>query len=193
VLLPFLVRNAVVQLDQAILEAFGGLQLQGDVTVATTYEWNAVSDKDRNYTDDELVDRILVKKGGDELAASHQPDVLSGLLAKPAYERADWTIHEFHAWRHIDWRSLAGKDDVTIIRAELCSHAQARFISFPAQQLRIDRLHEGLHAIEAFGSRARRQPFNITVRTRDVTIRAGCDVDDDFSAFCHEAKYIIAR
>src|SRR5262245_20485869 len=111
-----------MQLDQTILEAFGGLQLQGHVTGATSYQWNAVSNKHRDHTDDELVDRVLVKKGGDELAAAHQPDIFTRLLAKSAYERADWTGHEFHAWRNIGWWRVTRKDDVTIVRAELSSH-----------------------------------------------------------------------
>src|SRR5260370_29617759 len=34
--------------------------------------------------------------------------------------------------------------------------------------------------------RAGRQPFEVTVRTRDVAVRACSDVDDDVSALCHE-------
>jgi hypothetical protein len=40
-------------------------------------------------------------------------------------------------------------------------------------QLRVDRPHEGAHAIETFGLGAGRQPFEVTVRTRDVAVRAG--------------------
>src|SRR5947209_7109450 len=57
-------------------------------------------------------------------------------------------------------------------------HAQAHLVGLSAKQLRVDRPHEGVHAIEAFGSGSARQPFEITVRTRDVTVRAGCDVND---------------
>src|SRR2546426_4121480 len=81
---------------------------------------------------------------------------------------------------------MTGENDVPILRVELRPHAQAHLVGLPAKQLRVDRRHEGVHAIETFGSGAGRQPFEITVRPRDVTIRAGCDVDDDVSALRHE-------
>jgi len=63
--------NAVVQLNQTILEAFNGVQIQKYVTVTPRYQWNAISDKHWSDTDEELVDRLLVKKRGDDLAATH--------------------------------------------------------------------------------------------------------------------------
>ena len=92
-----MVLNAVMELNHTILEAFKGMQLQGYVTVAPRYQWNAIPNKHWGHTDDELVDRVLVKKGGDQLAAAHQPDILARLLSKTAYERADCTVHELHA------------------------------------------------------------------------------------------------
>src|SRR5882762_11403664 len=73
-------------------------------------------------------------------------------------------------------------------RVELRPHAQAHLVGLPAKQLRVYRPHEGVHAIETFGSGAGRQPFEITVSTRDVTICAGCDVDDDVSPLRHEYR-----
>jgi len=89
--------NAVVQLNQTILEPFNGVQIQGYVTVTPRYQWNAIPNKHRGHTDYELVDRLLVEKGGDELAAAHQPDILAWLLSKTAHECADRTVHELHA------------------------------------------------------------------------------------------------
>ncbi len=54
--------NPVMELNQTIVEAFTGVQLQGHVTVTPRYKWNAVPDKYRRHTDDELVDYPLVKK-----------------------------------------------------------------------------------------------------------------------------------
>src|SRR6516225_11066329 len=88
---------------------------------------------------------------------------------------------------------MTGEDDVQSLRVELRPHAQAQLVGFPAKQLRVDRPREGVDAIETFGSRAGRQPFEITVRTRDVTIRAGCDVDDDLSALRHEYRLLRCR
>src|SRR5713226_7941152 len=83
---------------------------------------------------------------------------------------------------------MTGEDDAPKLRVERRSHAQAHLVGLPAKQLHVDRLHEGVHAIETFGSGAGRQPFEITVRTRDVTVRAGCDVDDDVSTLRHEYR-----
>src|SRR6266496_727100 len=84
---------------------------------------------------------------------------------------------------------MTGEDDVTILlRVELRPHAQAHLVGLPAEQFGIDRLHEGVHAVETGGLGARRQPFDITVRARDVAVGAGCDMDDDLSAIAHSGK-----
>jgi hypothetical protein len=107
-----MVLDAVMQLNQTLLEAFHGVQMKGHVSVTPRYQWNAIPNKHRGHTDDELVDRVLVKKGGDELAAPHQPDILARALSKTGHERADWPVHKFHAWRRAGWPRLTGEDDV---------------------------------------------------------------------------------
>ncbi len=89
--------NAVMQLNQTIPEAFNGAQIQGHVTVTPRYQWNAIPNEHWDHTDDQLVDRLLVKKGGDEVAAAHQPDILARLLSETAHEWADRAVHELHA------------------------------------------------------------------------------------------------
>src|SRR3989442_15100638 len=81
---------------------------------------------------------------------------------------------------------MTGENDGPILRVELRPHAQAHLVGLPSKQLCVYRPHEGAHAIETFGLGARRQPFEVTVRTRDVAVRAGSDVDDDVSALRHE-------
>src|SRR5437016_8887610 len=88
---------------------------------------------------------------------------------------------------------MTREDDGPTLRVELRPHARAHLVSLPAKQLRVYRPHEGVHAIEAFWRRAGRQPFEIAVRTRDVSVRAGCDVDDDFSTLRHEYRSPLAR
>jgi len=85
-----------MQLDHTILEAFNRVQLQGRVTVTPPYQWNSISDKHRHHGDHELVDRMFVKKRGDELAAAHQPNILARLLSKTAYEWTDLIVHKLH-------------------------------------------------------------------------------------------------
>src|SRR3982751_2313550 len=88
---------------------------------------------------------------------------------------------------------MTGEDDGPAPRVELRPHAQAHLVGLPAKQLRVDRPHEGVHAIETFGSGAGRQPFEIAVSTRDVTVCAGSDVDDDVSALRHEYRSLLAK
>src|SRR5690242_8104149 len=185
--------NAVMQLHQTVVEAFNGVQLQRHVTVTPRYQRNAIPNKHRGHTDDELVDHVLVKTGGDELAAAHQPDILARLLSKTAHEWAECPAHELHAGRGVGWWRVTGEDDVPILRVELCPHAEGRVVGFPAQQHRVDRPHERVHAVEAGGSRAGRQPFEITVRPCDVTVRAGSDMDDDLSPLRHEYRSPVAN
>src|SRR5256885_8014632 len=89
--------ETVVQLDETVLEALDTVKLHRYVTVASRDERNAVPDEDRHDADDELVDRLGVEKGGNDLAAAHQPDVLTGPFAKSPNECGDVAVHEFHA------------------------------------------------------------------------------------------------
>lgn len=86
-----------MQLNQTIDEAFTGAQLQLHVTMTPGYQWNSVPNEYRNDTDYELVNGVFIEKGGDELSAAHQPDILARLLSKMAYEWTDCAIHELHA------------------------------------------------------------------------------------------------
>ena len=87
----------VVQLNETIIEALNRLQLQWHVTVTPCYQRNTISNEHGNHTDDELVDRSIVEKGGDEITAAHQPDVLARLLSKTLHEWADCIAHELDA------------------------------------------------------------------------------------------------
>ena len=177
--------NAIAALYQAIIEAFDGEQLQRHVALAPGYQWDALSNKNWGHTNDELVDRLFVKKGSDDVATAHQPDILAGLRAKAAYEWVDGLAYKLHTRGGVSRRGLAGEDDVAI-RVELRPHAQARFVGLSAKHYRINCSHKGVHAIEAFGSGARRQPFEVAVGARYVTISTGADVDDDFAWICHD-------
>src|SRR4051812_41672857 len=54
--------HAVVQLHKAIFESLDGLQLQGHITMAPRDQWDALPNEDGYHTDDEVVDRLRVKK-----------------------------------------------------------------------------------------------------------------------------------
>src|SRR5881396_3069825 len=81
---------------------------------------------------------------------------------------------------------MTGEHDRSTLRVELRPHSPAHLVGFSAKHLRVNRLHEGVHAIETLWCRAGRQPFEIAVGTRDITVRAGRDVDDDFATLGHE-------
>src|SRR5438477_601832 len=99
--------NAV---EPTILEALNGVQLQRRVTMTPRYQWDAVPNENGDHTDDELVDRLRVKKRGDDLAAPHQPDILARPRSKATHEWPDGIVHELHAWRGVRWR-MAGEND----------------------------------------------------------------------------------
>src|SRR6266480_2432361 len=82
---------------------------------------------------------------------------------------------------------MTGENDGPTLGVELRPHSQAHVVRLPAKHLRVNRSHEGAHAIETFGCRAGRQPFEIAVGTRDIAVRAGRDVDDDFATLAHES------
>src|SRR2546426_2708593 len=81
---------------------------------------------------------------------------------------------------------MTGENDAPTLCIELRPHPQAHLVGLPAKQLRVNRLHEGVHAIKTLWCRAGRQPFEIAVGTRDIAVRAGRNVDDDFATLGHE-------
>src|SRR5215831_7082220 len=88
---------------------------------------------------------------------------------------------------------MAGEDDIPILRVEFRAHAQAHLVGLPAKHLRVDRPHEGVHAIETFGTGAGGQPFEIAIRTRDVAISTGGNMDDDFPTIRHENRSLLLK
>ena len=83
-----------MQLNHTILEAINGVQIQGHVTMTPRDQWDTIPNKNGDHSDDELVDRLRVKKPGDDLATAHQPDVLARPLSKAAHEWPDGILHE---------------------------------------------------------------------------------------------------
>src|SRR5256885_11939413 len=82
---------------------------------------------------------------------------------------------------------MTGKNDAPTLCIELRPHPQTHLVGLPAKHLRVNRPHEGVHAIEALWCRAGRKPFEIAVGTRDIAVRAGRDMDDDFPTLRHES------
>ena len=59
-----------MKLNHTVIEALDGVQIHEHVAVTPRYERNAILNEHRDHTDDDLVDRVFVKKGGDELTAA---------------------------------------------------------------------------------------------------------------------------
>src|SRR5205807_8087450 len=121
-----------MQLNHTILEALNGVQLQRRVTMTPRYQWDAVPNENGDHTDDELVDRLRVKKRGDDLAAPHQPDILARPRSKATHESPDGIVHALHASRGVRWR-MAGENDAPTLRGEPRPHPQAHLAALPAQ------------------------------------------------------------
>jgi hypothetical protein len=69
------------------------------------------------------------------------------------------------------------------VAIERRAHTQAQIVCLPAQQLRVDGLHEPSHPVEPFGSGTAREPLDVIVWPSDVAVSAGRNVDDDLPIF----------
>src|SRR5713226_4638251 len=110
-------RDAVVEMDDAVGEGFGGEEFEADGAMAKLDEGDAFADEDGDDVDAELVDFALVQKGGDDFAAAHHPDMFAGLGAQALGEGFYWLVDEFEGWQ---WglARVAGKDVVLDFGAE---------------------------------------------------------------------------
>ena len=88
---------------------------------------------------------------------------------------------------------MTGEDDGPTFRVELRPHAQALLEGLSAKQPGVDRRHESTQAIETLGLGAGRQPFEVTIRARDVAVGACSNMDDDVSAFRHKYSSITVK
>jgi hypothetical protein len=71
-----------MQLNGAVRKLLYTEQAERDLTMPRCKEGNAFPDEDWHNGDDELVDRVLVQEGPDDLASAHHPDVLASLRAE---------------------------------------------------------------------------------------------------------------
>src|SRR5262249_52968019 len=130
--------HSVTKLDETIFKLLGREQRQRDVTVTSCDERNAISDKYRNDANDKLVDRLRIKKRGDDFTAAHQPDIFALAFSKSVHEPTDCLVCEFDGWRSILWTRMTREDDGLLLGTELCTHAQTCFVGLPAQHFGID-------------------------------------------------------
>jgi hypothetical protein len=65
------------------------------------------------------------------------------------------------------------------VAIELRANTQAQIVCLPAQQLRVDGLHEPPHPVEPLGSGTAREPLDVIVWPSYIAVSAGRNVDDD--------------
>src|SRR5262249_2723034 len=170
---------AVVNLDNPVRKAFYRTQVKRRMAMARRYQWYALSNEYRDDANDEFIDRAFVQERSDEVPTAHHPNVLALFVFQALLEGTDGAIDEFNPSRHRLWRRLSRKYVVVI---ELRAHTQAQIVCLPAQQLRVDGLHEFSHPVEPFGSGTAGEPLDVVVWPSDVAVSAGRNVDDDLPA-----------
>ena len=143
-------------------------------------EGNTFPDERRHDGDDELVNRVLVKEGPDDLTSTHHPDVLARLLADSLDKGPDRPGDELNPGRHGSRDRPARENIVHVIYAETRAQLQAQIEGLATENFAIGCARKLRQAVETLGSGAR-QPIEIAIGTSDVAVRAGRNIDDDFS------------
>src|SRR5438445_115253 len=74
--------HLIMQLNDAVRKLSYTEQAERHLTVPRCKEGNAFTNESWHHGDDELVNRVLVEEGPDDLASAHHPDVLASLRAE---------------------------------------------------------------------------------------------------------------
>src|SRR6478609_10857738 len=78
-----------MNLDHAVRIWSRRHEAERNIAITWSDQGNAFADKRRNNADDELVDRARIKERPDEVASSHQPHVLAGVVPDAFRKSAD--------------------------------------------------------------------------------------------------------
>jgi len=144
-------------------------------------EWNAFPDEGRHDGDDELVNRVLVQEGPDDLTSAHHPHVLANLRAEAFGEGTDRLGDEVDAGGHGSRRPPAREHIVHGSRTEARAHLQTPVEGLTAEDLGIGGALEFWETVEALWRRPFRQPIEIAIWSSHVAVHARRNVHDDFS------------
>src|SRR5580700_10080847 len=88
-----------MKLNDAVRKSLQRSQPERQLPMPRCNEGNAIPDQRRHDGDDELINRVLVKKGADDLTSAHHPDVLASFLTEPFGKGPDRLRDKFHADR----------------------------------------------------------------------------------------------
>src|SRR5215467_13862676 len=144
-------------------------------------EGSAFPDERRYDADDELVNRILVKKGSDDLASAHHPNVLASLRAQAFGKGTDRLGDEVDACGNGSRRRPPREHIVHGIRSEARAHLQTPVEGLAAEDLGIGGALEFRETVEALWSWPFRQPIEIAIGSSHVAVCARRNINDDFS------------
>jgi hypothetical protein len=160
--------------------------------MARRHERYALTYKGGDNVNVEFIDLAGIEEGSDQLSATHHPDVFSGSCAQMPRKGFHWLRDKFHAWRRF-FRGLPREHVIgdllvknTIFGSRPLLISKGPVVGFASPQDSINAPIEGAHAvITCVGPPI--QPFHITVRPGDITIRTRSDIDDDLSRCFHLA------
>src|SRR6185437_3885461 len=182
------VENSIPQMHYAVGKFPGRKQFERDGPALRHDERYAFANQDRDHVKTELIDLSFVEKSGDDLAAAHDPDILTWHCPQALRKWLDRLPREFEALQEPPlW--LAGEHIALDIRAEsagLHPHLDSLGVGLSPPEDRIDALHKSGHTVVSLGLWAV-EPGDIAIRTRYKAVRADRDMYDKFSGPFHAA------
>ena len=170
-----------MQLNDAVRKLLYTEQAERYVTMPRCKKGDTFPDEDWHDCDDELINRGLVQERPDDLASAHHPDVLANLRAEAFGEGTDGLGHELDARRYGSRRRSPREHIVHGACTEARAHLQTPVEGLAAENLGVGGALEFREAVEALWGWTFREPIEITIGSSHVTVRAGCNIDDDFS------------
>src|SRR4026209_2683020 len=107
-----------MQLHDAVRKLLDTNRAERHFAMPRCNERNPFSDEGWYDGDDELVNRVLIEKGSDDVPSAHHPDVLAGLSAKALDEVGDRLGEEVDPGRQRSRRRPPREDIMRAICAE---------------------------------------------------------------------------
>src|SRR5262245_26042336 len=127
-----------MNLHNAVRKSLHSDEAKRHFTTPRCNEGYALSDERRHDRDDELINRVLVKEGCDDLPSAHHPDVLAGLLAEALGKGPDRPGDEMDAGGRGRRGRSARQDVMHVVCAEARAHLHTQVEGLTTENLRID-------------------------------------------------------
>src|SRR5215813_9798974 len=170
-----------MHLNDAVRKLLYTEQAERDLAMPRCKEGNAFPNEGWHDGDNELVKRVLVQEGPDDLASAHHPDVLASLRAEAFGKGTDRLGDEVDTGGHGSRRRPPREHIVHGICTEARAHLQTPVEGLAAEDLGIGGALEFPETVEALWSWSFRQPIEIAIGSSHVAVRARRKIDDDFS------------